>query len=210
MDIIKIVQEKMSQNTYLIVKDDKDAVLIDAGVYVGQIEEHLKMYAHKPKIHAVLLTHSHFDHIEELDNIVNKYGCEVYIHETGKKHLSDPNKNLSCLDVPFKIKTKGIKTFVDGEELNFNNINVICYNTPGHSVDSSCFVIGDNMFTGDTVFKVEVGRTDLFSGSSNVQRITLERIRDELSESIKMFYPGHGPNYDRDDLEYNLQRTLGE
>ena len=211
MDIIKIVQEKMSQNTYLIVKDDKDAILIDAGVFVNQIEEHLKMYSPKPKIHAILLTHAHFDHIEELDNIVGKYDCPVYIHKSGKAHLTSEDKNLSYLDKPFKIKTKkGITTFVDGETLTFGDIQVDCYNTPGHSIDSSCYVIGDNMFTGDTIFKVGVGRTDMFSGDEDVQRISLLRLRDELSEGINHFYAGHGANFGADELKYNVERTIEE
>ena len=210
MDIVKIVSEKMSQNTYLVMLDE-DAIIIDAGVHVSTIEENLKMFFPKPKVKAIFLTHCHFDHISELDNMVAQYKCDVYINKAGKPMLYDENKNLSYLDVPFKIKTKKeVKTFLDGEVVNIGNIEVKCYNTPGHSIDSSCFVIGDNMFTGDTIFKVEVGRTDMFSGNSDVQRISVERLRDELSEGINHFYAGHGPNFDNDDLKYNISRVLGE
>ena len=66
------------------------------------------------------------------------------------------------------------------------------------------------MFTGDTVFKIEVGRTDRFSGDENVQMITLERIINNLSENINHFYPGHGSNFDNSDLKYNISRILGD
>ena len=210
MDIIKIVQEKMSQNSYLVVNDE-DAILIDAGVYVSAIEENLKMFDTKPKLRAVLLTHCHFDHIRELDNILAKYDCPAYIFKAGKTMLYDEKQNLSIMENPFKIKTKkNIKTFVDGQDLNFGSINVICYNTPGHSVDSSCFVINDNMFTGDTVFKVEVGRCDLYSGDENKQRISLERINNTLAQGIEHFYAGHGANFTNEELQYNINRVLGE
>lgn len=210
MDIIKIVQEKMSQNSYLVVNDE-DAILIDAGVYVSAIEENLKMFDTKPKLRAVLLTHCHFDHIKELDNILAKYDCPAYIFKAGKTMLYDEKQNLSIMENPFKIKTKkNIKTFVDGQDLNFGSINVICYNTPGHSVDSSCFVINDNMFTGDTVFKVEVGRCDLYSGDENKQRISLERIKNTLAQGIEHFYAGHGANFTNEELQYNINRVLGE
>ncbi|MBQ7351400.1 MAG: MBL fold metallo-hydrolase [Clostridia bacterium] len=210
MDIVKIVEQKMGQNSYLIIKDE-DAILIDAGVVVSQVEENLKVFSPKPKLRAVLLTHCHFDHIRELDNLIKKYECPAYIFKSGKPMLYNENHNLSCLEAPFKIKAKkDIKTFKDSEELVFGNIQVLCYNTPGHSVDSSVFVIGDNMFTGDTVFKIEVGRTDLYSGQEDVQLISLKRIRDDLSRDIKHFYPGHGPNFNKEDMKYNIDRILGE
>lgn len=210
MNIIKMVQEKMSQNSYLIIKDE-DAILIDAGVFVGQIEENLKMFSPKPKLKAILLTHCHFDHILELDNIIAKYKCPAYIHKSGKPMLYDEKKNLSYIDSPFKIKAKkDVKTFNDGDILTFGDIEVVCYNTPGHSIDSSCFVVNDSMFTGDTIFKIEVGRTDMFSGDESVQRISLERLNNVLSEGINHFYAGHGVNFDNDDLKYNINRVLGE
>ena len=66
------------------------------------------------------------------------------------------------------------------------------------------------MFTGDTIFRNCVGRTDLYSSDENVQRITLERIKNDLSEGVNHFYPGHGSNFDNNDLKYNITRILGE
>ena len=112
MDILKIFQEKMSQNSYLVIEGE-DAVLIDAGAFVGQIEENLKVFTPKPKIRAVMLTHCHFDHVAELDNILAKYKCPAYIFKQGKPMLYDEKKNLSYLDTPFKIKAKrDVKTFL--------------------------------------------------------------------------------------------------
>lgn len=210
MDIVKIVDEYMSQNSYVIVEGE-DAILIDAGVYVNKIEEALKMFSPKPTLRGVLLTHAHFDHIRELDNILKKYECPAYIFKAGKSMLYKEDQNMSIMDMPFKIKErKGIKTFVDGQGLEFGNLKVICYNTPGHSIDSSCFVIDDNMFTGDTVFKVECGRYDLYSGDENMLRISLERIKNELSKDVEHFYAGHGPNFNKSEMEYNISRLLGE
>ena len=211
MDIIKIVAENLSQNSYLIVENET-AILVDAGAFVGQIEENLKVFFPKPKLKAVFLTHCHFDHIAELDNIVKKYRCPVYIYKDGKPMLFDEKKNLSYLDEPFKIKTEksNINTFLDEDKIVIDDIEVVCYNTPGHSIDSSCFVIGDNMFTGDTIFKVGVGRTDMFSGDENVQRISLLRLRDVISEGINHFYAGHGANFGTEELKYNIERTIEE
>ena len=208
MDIVKIVDEYMAQNSYVVI-DGEDAVLIDAGVYVNKVEEVLKMFTPKPVLRAVLLTHAHFDHIREHNNIIAKYKCQAYICKSGKPMLYKEDMNMSILDTPIKVKAKrAIKTFVDGANLDDGNLTFACFNTPGHSIDSSCYVVGDNMFTGDTVFKVGVGRYDLYSGDENVLRISLERIKDTLSMDINNFYPGHGANFDKSELDYNISRTL--
>ena len=213
MDIVKIVEEKMGQNTYVVIDEEsKTAVIIDAGASIGEIEEHLNMFTIRPDVKAVLLTHAHFDHIRNVDEYIKKYDCKVYICESGKDMLYDKDKNLSYLDEkPFVIKSKkGITTFVDGDTLTFGNLDFICYNTPGHSVDSSCFAVTDNLFTGDTVFKVGIGRTDMFSGNEDVLKISLTRLRDEIAQDVNHFYAGHGANFDKDDFNYNISRALGE
>ena len=99
---------------------------------------------------------------------------------------------------------------MDGAEYTFGGIDIKCYLTDGHSRDSSCFVVGDNMFTGDSVFKVCVGRTDLFGGDENIQKISLRRIRDMLGNGVNNFYSGHGANFTHDEMVYVIDKTLGE
>ena len=105
---------------------------------------------------------------------------------------------------------KNIKTFKDSDEIKIGNILVKCYHTPGHSMGSSCFVIEDNMFVGDSVFRSDVGRTDLFGGDESVQKISLARILNDLSDGINNFYSGHGFNFSKEELVYNLSHFLGE
>lgn len=209
MKIIKIISEKMGQNNYLVVHEN-DAILIDGSAYVNQVEENLKLF-NGAKLQAIFLTHCHFDHIFELDNLIAKYNCPVYIHNSGKASLYKEDENMSILDNPFKIKTKkGIKTFKDCDEIVVGDISVLCFNTPGHTLDSACFLIEDNLFTGDTLFKVGVGRFDLFGGDEGQLKISLERIKNSLSKDVNTFYPGHGANFDREEMLYNIEHYLGE
>lgn len=210
MKIIKIVNEKYGQNNFLCV-EGSDAILIDASANVSQIEENLKMCGEQPKLLAILLTHEHFDHIAELDNLVAKYSCPVFIHKLGKATLYIEKHNLSTLDRPFKIKTKrGIKTFEDEQEIVIGSFKIKCYHLPGHSMGSSAYVIDKTMFVGDTVFKVDIGRNDMFGGDEIVQKISLSRLLNNLSTDINEYYAGHGANFDNDDLKYNLERFLGD
>lgn len=209
MKIIKIISEKFGQNNYLVVKD-QTAILVDGSAYVNQLEENLKLF-NGVKLQGILLTHCHFDHILELDNLISKYDCPVYIHKSGKSSLYKEDENMSILDNPFKIKTKkGIKTFNDSDEITIGNIVIKCFNTPGHTLDSSCFLIEDNLFTGDTLFKVGVGRFDLFGGDEGQLKISLERIKDILSVNVNSFYPGHGSNFNKEEMVYNIEHYLGD
>lgn len=210
MEIVKIVNDKTSQNSYLIVKDN-NAILIDAGVVVSKIEEALNVFSYKPKLNAVFLTHAHFDHIIELDNIIKKFDCPVYIFKSGKSMLYKEDQNMSILDKPFKIKNKeNIKIFKDEQVIDVCGVEVTCYNTPGHTIDSSCFQVENNLFTGDTVFRTDIGRYDLYSGNENMLMISLRRIRDEFNDNIDTFYPGHGLNFNKEELDYNVTRIIGE
>lgn len=210
MKIIKIVSENFGQNSYLVV-GGKDAILIDCGVFVKDIEDHLKLCSEKPTLRAVFLTHEHFDHISEVDNVIAKYNCPVYIHESGREALYNENENMSIMDSPFTIKSKKeVKKFKDSDEFTFGEIVVKCYHTPGHSLGSSCFVVDNNMFTGDTIFKAGYGRNDLFGGDPFKQRISFEKLRTGLIDGIENFYPGHGANFDNEDIEYNLKHYFGE
>ena len=209
MNILKIISGELNQNNYIIVVNNS-AILIDGSAKVEEIEENLKIYSTKPKIKAVLLTHEHFDHIAEVDNICRKYNCNMYIHKSGKMSLFHSGENLSELmgNVPIRVHEKQrVKTFEDGEELIFDDIKVRCLHTPGHSKGSSTFIVEDNMFTGDTVFKMGVGRTDLFGGNERTLQISLKKIASE-QENISTYYPGHGSNFDSGDLEYNLEEYI--
>ena len=159
MNILKIISGELNQNNYIIVVNNS-AILIDGSAKVEEIEENLKIYSTKPKIKAVLLTHEHFDHIAEVDNICRKYNCNMYIHKSGKMSLFHSGENLSELmgNVPIRVHEKQrVKTFEDGEELIFDDIKVRCLHTPGHSKGSSTFIVEDNMFT-ITVHHPEFGR----------------------------------------------------
>lgn len=205
MKIIKMLSsgevKHFGQNSYLVISGE-DAILIDASVDLNELMKNLSMFSTKPKLKAIFLTHAHFDHIYTLSSIVNKFECPVYTNKFGEKILKDKNKNLSImLKKPFEFNEKRfINLFDDEYEVKVGCITIKCYLTPGHSLDSSVFVIDDNMFTGDTVFKNCIGRVDLVGGDANQMKISLNRIKDFISEGINNFYPGHNENFDKSAL----------
>lgn len=117
----------------------------------------------KDEVVAVLITHNHFDHIGALEDLLKTYPVEVYERD----NLLEKKYDLEG----FKFK--------------------VIY-TPGHSKDSVTYYFEEEkvMFTGDFIFKNDIGRCDLFGGSIDEMKKSLSKIR-EYDDDIKI-YPGHG------------------
>lgn len=213
MKVIKILGTgeiaDYGENNYLIV-DGETAILIDASANIEEIEKNLNMFNPRPCVKAIFLTHAHFDHIFHLDELISKYNCYVYTNAFGKDNLSSKENMSELLGYPLKIKDKKhVKLFKDGDELKIDNVTVNCYLTPGHSRDSSVFRIDNNLFVGDTVFKSAIGRTDLLGGNAQVLKISLLRIKEDLSHDIQTVFAGHGENFDKTTLSNVINYYIG-
>ena len=150
-------------NSYIVASEENNCVLIDAPAdpdyILGEIE------SHGLTLKKIFLTHGHFDHIGAVADLVDRTGCEVYIHIMDKPKLTD--------DAILKL-----------DELEFDVLE-----TPGHTSGSVCFICGMNMFSGDTLFSRSVGRTDMPDGSSTALMKSLMKIAD-LGGNLTV-YPGH-------------------
>lgn len=82
------------------------------------------------------------------------------------------------------------RTVEDGDKLKLGNIEIQVITTPGHTPESVCFAVGENIFSGDTLFKQGIGRTDLEGGDYNQIQKSLKRLM-EFPDNFKVF-PGHG------------------
>ncbi len=178
----------MDENAYLL-SSDKAAIIIDPGEMTEEIRRFIK--ENSGKEFAILLTHNHFDHIMGANEARNLSGGKVYICEYDAKGLFDSSLNLSerfCLECePFEAD----ELVNDADELNIGDIPVKVLLTPGHSKGSVCYVIGDRIFSGDTLFRMSVGRTDFVGGDRTEQAKSLKRLCS--IEGDFEVYPGHGP-----------------
>lgn len=179
-----------SCNNYLVYDDNGVAVLIDPtepSLLDGLIDEH------KLRPATILLTHGHFDHTFAQNQLKAEFSVPSYLHEADAVMIGDLSKNASGLaGGMFFNHDYGSADILlcGGETLTFGDLVFHVHHTPGHTAGSVCYECEDCLFSGDTLFRGSVGRTDLYSGDP----VALRRSLDYISslDHIKTIYPGHG------------------
>ena len=188
--MIKAILNDFAENTYIINEKD-EAYIIDPGTNYPEIKEYIDKK--KFKLLGILLTHGHFDHIIAVNDFVRDYDTNIYIHELERDFLFDPNLNLSGLTYKrFIVKDKSkVITFNENDKLKIGNEAIRIILTPGHTRGSVCYKYKNFLFSGDTLFKGGIGRTDLpTSNTLDIQKSLKNIIR--ICSDNTIVYPGHG------------------
>lgn len=189
MKIIKLAPlSQFATNSYIVSSDKKNAVLIDAPDNADYIVSQL--VDNELTLKKILLTHGHIDHIGAVSDLVKQTGCEVYIHNDDLKNLSDCELSLSnYLMIPLK-KFNSALSLKDGDTVVLDELEFKVLSTPGHTSGSVCYICGDVMFSGDTLFYRSIGRTDMTDGDCSEMVKSLEKLKDiEFNYTV---YSGHG------------------
>lgn len=193
MKVDKIVLGEIYTNCYILSENEK-AVVVDVPYKSTEIiSEFLENERLTPT--AVLLTHGHVDHCGGADEFAKKYGIPVFVHKndvilcnTAKMHLLNfSTDNCNPTD-----------TF-DGDEgaISVGGFEFYMINTPGHTPGSCLFLFGDNMLSGDTLFRGSIGRSDLAMGDAHAMQQSMKKIK--MLEGKYTVYPGHGDSTTLDD-----------
>lgn len=193
MQVKRIISKVYESNTYIIINGE-EALIIDGGATSEEIKRGFSVSS--AKVVGVLVTHGHFDHSFYLEKYIDRFKCKVYLAREAKETLADPNKNYGD---NFSIKAGKNYKCLDGDgEIQISSFNVKYYHTPGHSKCCMTYLIDDKLFSGDTVFKKTIGRTDLYGGSDKEMKESLEKI---IKLPFKEVYPGHGNQGTYDDIK---------
>lgn len=166
----------------------KEAIVVDPG---GEPEEVVKIVDENGfKLKYIILTHGHGDHIGAVNDLVAEYGSEVLVHEDDAELLEDSEKNLSSMMPGKPVTVEKYTTVKEGDSVKFGDNKARFIHTPGHTRGCMCIKTGDFLFTGDTLFKGSIGRTDLYGGGDDILESINEKIYP-LDDDIKIL-PGHG------------------
>ena len=185
---IKILEEyKMGENTYFIIEDG-EAIVIDPGADT----EKVLSFAGDIKIKYIFLTHCHYDHIKSVKEIRKQTGALICCSEECKNNIQNPRVNLASMGLGYEIIIDNVyKVFNDNEEFDFKGNTIKVIKTPGHTDCSVCYLIENNLISGDTLFFQSVGRYDLPTGDLNILTTSIKNKLYCLDDNIKV-YPGHG------------------
>ncbi|WP_018658954.1 MBL fold metallo-hydrolase [Allofustis seminis] len=189
IDIQQIVLGDIESNCYILSKE-QHALIVDPGFSPEIIIKKIKAQNVTPL--AILLTHTHYDHIGAVDALVEEYQIPVYVAPDERDWLTDAQKNLSARTLtPVTICAKA-HTFNYQEIYHIGPFTFQVVHTPGHSPGGVCFIFEEGRFviTGDALFAMSVGRTD-FPGSEPDKQIPALRQKIlSLPDDYKI-YPGH-------------------
>ena len=178
--------------TYLVYdKESKEGVLIDCTCAVDEILNFIKQQNINLKY--ILITHGHFDHVYCLAEFKEKFPqIQVLMHKDDMPLLNQVANQCSMTGVE-EIKVPCINALIndDTKNLKIGNSEIKIIHTKGHSKGGVCYLIGDNLFSGDTLFKTSIGRCDLFGGDIKEIEHSIKEKLFKLDDSITV-YPGHG------------------
>jgi glyoxylase-like metal-dependent hydrolase (beta-lactamase superfamily II) len=189
MKIETIIVGPLQVNCY-VVYDEKslDAIVIDAGDEPDKILKFIRR--ENLKVHYLVCTHAHFDHIGGISGVKEKTGAKIMLH-------------LDDLEIYMSVESQGAiwgfnivqpphpDLFAqEGDEVAAGDVTLKVIHTPGHSPGGICLVTDETIFSGDTVFAGSIGRTDFSGGSIEALKVSFKKILSFPPETV--IYPGHG------------------
>ncbi|MFW5779977.1 MAG: MBL fold metallo-hydrolase [Bacillota bacterium] len=186
MKVQKLQVGYLQTNCYIVTcEEQREAAVIDPGGNYETIKAYLDQ--NNKVAAAVLLTHGHFDHIMAAKKLQDT-GAKVYINVLDGDMLQ--NSGYTTRDLGIKIPPfYADKLFVDNDIIKVGKLEFKALHTPGHTKGSSCFVIEDTIFSGDTMFYQNYGRTDFRGGSQEAIERSLKKLMS-LEGDYKVL-PGH-------------------
>lgn len=188
MKIIPFYARGWESNSYLVISGGQ-AALIDAGVSARLVLEALEK--ENAVLKYILLTHGHFDHTITADALRDATEAKLVVHELDAEMLTDAEKSALAFFTGRKDTVKLCEqTVANGDVITLGDTRIKVIHTPGHSKGSVCYLAGNTLFTGDTLFDGGYGRFDLHGGHFETLCLSLKSLKT-LDRDLDIL-AGHG------------------
>lgn len=195
----------LKTNCYLLRDlDTNKMAIVDPGGISKKLDDDIEKFL-KENFCYIILTHGHFDHIRKAQRYKELTNSKIIISEDEKDFTEDSSLNLSCKFGQKPIPYFKSDIFVnEGDIISLGNTKIKVIKTPGHTRGSVCYLVDDCIFSGDTLMKDSIGRTDLNTGNFNDMINSIKKL--SLLEVDYKIYPGHGEttslNYEKNNNIY--------
>ncbi len=182
---------QLQANCFLVACEETgEGFVIDPG---GDADEILMaIEAMELTVRYIFDTHGHPDHVAANAAVREATGATLYIHDADRAMIESPDA-MAVMIAGGLAACAPDATYDEGDEIEVGGLTVRAMHTPGHTPGGVCLCVGDDVFTGDTLFAGGIGRTDLPGGSWPVLSDSLRRLLDELDPATRI-HPGHGPS----------------
>ena len=199
LNIKSFVCNPVQENCYVVSDETKEAAVIDCGVLFDHERKAIVNYLNDNglTLRYVLCTHGHFDHIFGVDTLFEEFGVKPRLHAADRMLYEGMKQQvIAFFDTSYDKPMPPLgNDLSDGEVITFGNLQLKVMHTPGHSPGSVVFYCESEkmLFSGDTLFRMSVGRTDLEGGSWQQLMLSLQQVLAKLPADVKVF-TGHGPS----------------
>ena len=194
LKISTIIGGSIGTNSY-ILEENKKILLID---FVPQVEKIIK--DNNLDLESIILTHTHFDHMEGLSGFQKKYSFQLYLSTNSYNFLKNIDKNIFSIFPPImlndikNLNLDNVKVCKENDIIKLNDNKIKVFESPGHSPDCLMLILDEikSVFTGDTIFHGSVGRTDFPDGNFENMINSIKKLFSIIDDDY-VLYPGHGP-----------------
>ena len=185
LHILPLTVGELATRCYVLWLDGRDDCLV---IDPGAEAETIRRACENRRIAAILLTHGHFDHIGAARGLMAE-DTVLAVHRLDAPLLSDPQANVSWMLGRSVTAPTPTRLLEEGDAVEIAGMTLQVLHTPGHTPGGVCYKLGENLFTGDTMFDRGYGRTDLPGGDEAALLRSLRRLTP-LRRTCRIF-AGH-------------------
>jgi glyoxylase-like metal-dependent hydrolase (beta-lactamase superfamily II) len=197
MEIKRFVCNMIRENTYVVSDDTREAVIIDCGAYYEEERKAIKQYIDDNKLQPkhLIATHGHVDHHLGDRFVYDTWGLKPEVGEADEdfmNRLPEQARQLFEMELSDDDFAPVGRYLMPADTISFGHTTFKIIETPGHSPGGLCFYseADKTLFTGDTLFRGSIGRSD-FDGGSMFLIIQSLRVLSQLPDDTVVL-PGHG------------------
>lgn len=197
LNIKKFTCNMLQENCYVVSDETKECMIVDCGAFYPEERQAIVDYirANNLKPMHLVATHGHFDHNFGNDTIYKEFGLKPEIHRKDERLLQtigDQAMTIVGANIDAEMPAAG-RLLSENDTIEFGSHKFVVIETPGHSPGGVFYYCKEEnvAFSGDTLFKGSIGRTD-FMGGSMFMLIQSLRMISQMPDEVKLL-PGHGP-----------------